>query len=199
MCNMWNPGEFKVGGQGSRTDIQQGIKLIKEGMGDIRDLVEETPELIVKYAHGFKVLASLVAEQKIPLYREVKSILMWGSTGAGKTYTARELGGDDYYMVKAYRMKSGEWFCDYAGQGFLIIDEWSSSSFCIDQLMAYLDGDRQYLGTKGAHTFSQWHTVIITTNQRYPEEFYPNAYPAKRMALFERLEVRGLVVGGGLG
>ena len=187
----WEYGEFEAGGQGTRTDIHTAIAKIKEGKGDLRDLMDDHAEMIVKYPGGFAKLAAMVAESKVPNLRKVTVIWLWGDTDSGKTYAATEGGKrESYYIKKCICFKNQKFmFDDYRGEDTLILDEFASNCMDIKQLMQYLDGEKLRLEIKNAHTFARWTRVIITNNFPYPESVYPGAFQGNRDALFRRVNI----------
>lgn len=187
----WEYGEFEANGQGARTDIQGAIAKIKEGKGDLRDLMEDHAEMIIKYPGGFAKYAAMVAETKVPNLRKVTVIWLWGDTGSGKTWAATQGGKrEDYFIKKCICFKNQKFmFDDYHGEETLILDEFSSNCMDIKQLMQYLDGEKLRLEIKNAHTFARWTRVIITSNFPYPESVYPGAFQGNRAALFRRVNI----------
>ncbi len=181
-------GVFVAGGRGKRNDIHDAVAVI-ERTGDIKSLLEEGMSVqLVKYHGGFQALAKIVKESMIPQHRPVKVYWFWGPTRSGKTWTASDGRTHESYAIKkGCTFRSGYW-PEYRGEKRLIIDEWTSSSMHISQLMAFMDGDKFYCNDKYGGNWAEWEELFITSNFRYPETVYPGAYPANRAALFARID-----------
>ncbi len=172
-------------GQGTRNDINEGVKILKEG-GTISDIAKQMPQLIVKYPQGFVKLASLLMEIDIPLERTVDVFWLWGKTGTGKTYAAIHSDPEDCFIFHGYQLKKGN-FCNYKGQGTLVIDEFAHQCQ-ITYLLSLLDKVKLELEVKYGSTYAKWHTVFVTSNLGYPDSLYPQANDEHRNALFRRIK-----------
>ncbi len=171
-------------GQGSRSDIDKGVKILKDG-GTISDIAQQCPKLIVKYPSGFVKLAALLMETEVPLERPVEVFWLWGKTGTGKTYAAIHSDPKDCFIFHGYQLQKGN-FCNYKGQETLVIDEFAHQCK-ITYLLSLLDGVKLELEVKYGSTFAKWHTVFVTTNINYPHSLYPQANNEHRNALFRRI------------
>ncbi len=169
-------------GQGGRSDLDEGVKILQEG-GNISDLAQQCPKLIVKYPSGFVKLAALLMEVKTPIERPVEVFWLWGETRTGKTHSAM-YAKEEPFVLHGYQLKK-QYFCSYKGQKTLIIDEFAHQ--CpITFLMSICDKWKCEVDVKYGSTFAQWETVFITTNKTYPEAIYPGADERHRAALFAR-------------
>ncbi len=179
-------GERPTGAQqGKRNDLEDGIKILKEG-GTINDIAQEYPHLIVKYPSGFVKLAALLKEAEVPLERTVDVFWLWGKTGTGKTHAAIWSDPEDCFIFHGFQLQKGN-FCSYKGQGTLVIDEFAHQCK-ISYLLSLLDKVKLELEVKYGSTFAQWHTVFVTTNINYPHAVYPGANDNHRAALFRRIK-----------
>ncbi len=170
-------------GQGSRSDIQVGIDILKSG-GGISEIAETAPQLIVKYPSGFVKLASVLLEKDVPLERPIKCFWLWGKTGTGKTHSAI-YSGENPFVMHGYQLEKG-YFDNYKGQKTLILDEFAHQCK-ITYLLSLLDKWKLELNVKYGSTFAQWETIFITTNIHYPHSVYPQAKDEHRAALFRRI------------
>ncbi len=170
-------------GQGTRSDIQVGIDILKSG-GGISEIAETAPHLIVKYPSGFVKLASVLLEKDVPIEREIKVYWLWGKTGTGKSHSAMYAEKDPFVM-HGYQLEKG-YFDNYKGQTTLIIDEFAHQCK-ITYLLSLLDKWKLELNVKYGSTFAQWTTVFVTSNINYPDSLYPQANDEHRAALFRRI------------
>ncbi len=175
--------EEKSDGQGARTDIKAAVEIIKKG-GSIGQLIEEAPEVFVKYHGGLAKVAAHLLQARLPARRTVKVLWLWGITDSGKTHTATD--APSVYKVQGIDLAKN-WWCGYQGEDRLVIDEFTNGSCNIARLLALLDIYKLRLQVKNAHTWAQWSEVYVTSNLTYPDGVYPGANPRHRDALFRRV------------
>jgi len=107
-------------------------------------------------------------------------VVIWGPTGAGKTYSAVNVlaKGVPYYIVEAPAKKNDKiWFNGYQGQKVLILDDFAGEVCNINYLKRLLDKYKQKVEIKGGYVWAQWSTVIITS-QHPPSEWYADSASA---------------------
>lgn len=178
-------GPFEFGTlttQGKRNDLTAVVETIRNAKRPIEEVIEVHPEQFIKYHTGIQKLINYHLEKKTRLeFREMNVIVLHGPTGTGKTRKAKSY-SDDFYLVR----NEGEhlWFDNYTGQSHLIIDEFKNW-ITLTQLLGLLDGHQCRLSIKGAFTYAQWNTVIITSNL-HPDQWYPNIDDEHRAALNRR-------------
>ena len=142
-------------GGGSRTDIRACIELVKQGKSQ-RDLFDEHPEVMVKYARGIQA-AKLVYENE----RDFKTVVKWyyGSTGTGKSRAAY----DESRNVSTYWKAGGsKWWDGYDGHETVIIDDYRCDLCPFHQLLRLFD--RYPLSVEGKGVVMQFRakTIIVT-------------------------------------
>jgi len=168
----WEWGEFKAGGKGTRTDISTAVSAIQGGITR-KEMTEKFGEIMIKYRSGMLGYLGDWEDMNVPNHRPVKVWVFWGPTNSGKTWTASDGRTHPDYYCTGTQIK---WWCDYRKQIRLIIDEFGNDMCSIRELIKLIDGDKKVLPIKNGHTFAYWNEVFITTNLRYPEEFYPGAF-----------------------
>lgn len=173
----WRKNE--KGGQGERTDWQDGITAIQGGAG-FTEICMDFPA-IGRCPRMFNMIREETAAKNAPKWRDVKVTILWGMTGTGKTRKAVD--HDSVYMWHA----SDPWWCGYDGETRLVIDEFRDSQCKCSKLLRILDGYPLKLQVKGSHTYAKWTEVIITSNVD-PDEWYSGVDPATRDALFRRVD-----------
>ncbi len=179
----WEWGKFKVGGRGTRTDISTAVSAIKGGITRA-ELTEQFGEIMIKYRTGMLGYLGDIEDMAVPKHRDIRVWVFWGPTNSGKTWTASDGRTHPSFYCTGTQLK---WWCDYRREERLIIDEFGNDMVSIRELIKLIDGYKHMLPIKNGHTFGYWTEVFITTNLRYPEEFYPGALPAHRQALFRRV------------
>lgn len=147
--------------QGERTDIHKLKAMVKEG-ATMDELIEastsyqslRTAELLMKY-------------QRPPQAEKKEVIWLWGETGTGKTKSAMEMAGEDYWISSG----TLKWWDGYCGQKAVIIDDFRGDMCPLHTLLRILDRYPYRVETKGG---SQWLRAkkIIITSCASPEQAY---------------------------
>lgn len=128
----------------SRADLfRQPIEIIKL----------ENPEFFCRYHKGLALL-----QDKGLRWRDVKTYILWGETGLGKTRAAMAV--DDVYKLDP----PYTWWDGYQGEKRIVLDDYKTGNIPRGQLLNLCDGYRLRLETKGSHTWAAWEEVYITTN-----------------------------------
>lgn len=168
--------------QGKRTDLDGAIEIIRNAKRPLEEIMEQAPQVYVKYPQGMKDLCNYHVEKRTRgEFRNVKVYVHWGTTGTGKTRTAVE-SNPDHYII---RNEQTLWWDGYTGQSTLIIDEFKNW-ITLTQLLGLLDGYQCRLPVKGSFTYAQWDTVYITSNLS-PDDWYPNIDSEHKAALTRRI------------
>ncbi len=168
--------------QGSRSDLQAVVEAIEEG-ASLPSVISSFPVQYIKYSRGVERYHLWARRGAATTFRKVRTCVLWGSTGVGKTRAAIELGQDTWYKLSRPN-GSSVWFDGYYGETTLILDEfrgWLKYDF----LLQLLDGHPLRLPTKGGFTWAEWTTVIITSNQA-PADWYQFFANAGVMPALER-------------
>jgi len=151
--------------QGKRNDIVAFREEIKSGKRTI-DLLDAMPQMLAKFPRFYNLARETYQKEKARKYRDVKTTVLWGLGGTGKT--ARAVGStDDHYLWSDYEHR---WWDGYEGEDTLIMDDfyggvpWS-------QFLRILDGHRYRIKVKGGFVYANWTKVFITSND-HPNEWY---------------------------
>jgi len=179
--NYVNHGRFAV--QGARTDLENAMKDIREGMREL-DRMNEQPMTYARYGRFMDKYAAAIERDKAQKewHREVEVELVSGPTDKGKTYNAMKNNKD------AFKIQGGElqWFDGYEGQKTLIIDEYSNDNK-VTKMLSLLDRYALRLPVKGSFTYARWNKVVITTNLKI-HELHPECKVEHRKALMRRIK-----------
>lgn len=141
--------------QGKRSDIKDTINRIEGGV--------RFDEVILSASsyQSAKHIELLMKYQKSP--KPVKRTIKWyyGSAGTGKTRSAIEEVGDDYWISG----RNLKWWDGYYGQQTIIIDDFRADFCTFHELLRILDRYPYRVETKGSSLWIQerTHTIIITS------------------------------------
>ncbi len=119
----------------------------------------------------------------------VRTLVLWGRTGSGKSYWARHGHGlDGGVYVLPYQRAGGVWWDGYGGERILLLDDFDPSKMPLLQLLRVLDSYKMTGMVKGATVTADWTDVIITNNEP-PSRWYPQASLERMAALMRRMKV----------
>lgn len=146
---------------GRRTDIEQ-----------IRDFVKEKPKMREVVNEATSLQAIKVAEVWLKYHekpRTWKPEVKWyyGSTGSGKTKSAREWLGEDIYTC----MSTSKWFEGYDGHENVLIDDFRKNWATFNDMLRILDRYEYRVETKGGSRQFVAKKIAITAPYR-PEHMY---------------------------
>jgi hypothetical protein len=156
----WVPQKFhefgvRPKGQGARTDLDAVVDLVKSG-GTLTDVAIQCPIQFIKFNSGIaKWQAQIEPKRCWPM----KVYWCWGPTGSGKSRWAFENTNDPYY-----KDPNSKWWCGYAGQEEVIIDDFRpSKEMPFNFMLALLD--RYPMRVEGKCTSHQFVSkrIIITS------------------------------------
>ncbi len=123
----------------------------------------DLPEVTIRYAKGLREYAHIAAGERIPQNRPVKVYYVWGDSGCGKSWWANTLFDTPENTYTTTDMPDKIWMGSYAGQRTLVIEEFKS--LCNDSILkCMLEGYKMEFQTKGGFAWSEWDTVILTSN-----------------------------------
>lgn len=171
--------QANVGEQGHRTDLDAIARDCTAGMS-IERVALTYPSDFIRYHAGIQALHSLVAPQP-PAVREVKTLVLWGPTGVGKSYRVATQ-YPDAYKVKPSR---GPWD-NYKGEDIIWFEEFDYEKWPIFEMNEYLDRYRCVLPCRYKDKYAAWTKVIICANTN-PDSWYPTATSQVRDAFRRRL------------
>lgn len=164
----WSRGERPTG-QGSRSDIEGAIAMIRSGKR-MADILEAHPVAFVKFHRGLQMAATLLTAPRNP-ERAPEIHIYWGESGTGKTRKAVSENVGAYLLTKP-NGNNTLWFDGYTGEDTVILDEfygWVQ----YDLLLRMLDRYPLRVQTKGGTVeFCAWR-FFITSNKPW-DEWYPN-------------------------
>lgn len=139
---------------GKRTDLEAATEIIKNG-GSLKDVAEEYPVVIVKYHKGVSALRSLLSAARST--EDVRGIWLHGPPGCGKSHLARS--------VDPFIKAQNKWFDGYAGEEYILIDDFDKSGKCLGHYMKLWSDKYSTTGEiKGATVSLNHKWLIVTSN-----------------------------------
>lgn len=172
--------------QGQRTDLAVFMEvLLSQGL---TQAASDFPGLYFRYGRNIHNWTQLTDRRRSEL-RTVKIHVLWGETGTGKSHRAWE--GLSNLSIGTPWIGGGTngstWYAyGYESQKAVILDEFHHSWMPITSLLRYLDKYPASVNVsgRGVHWLP---THIVITSQTHPQDWYPNAAPARKRALMRRL------------
>jgi len=158
--------------QGKRTDLD-AIREVVKTTGKMREVVE-----IAKSYQSVKMAEQILKyhEPKRVFTTDFKIYWFHGETGSGKTKTAYEMAGDDYYVC----LNTGKWWDGYDGHKTVIIDDFRANFCCFAELLKILQPYEYRVETKGG-TRQLLATEFFITSPYPPDQIYETREDIKQL------------------
>ncbi len=150
----WEKGQRPLG-QGSRTDLHAATDIITNG-GNLQDIAQVHPTMIVKYHRGFQALHNILAPRR---QWKTEIYWLWGPSGSGKSRWAWENHPDAYS-----KDPSTKWWCGLMDQDTAIIDDFRPSrEMPFNFILRLFDRYPMQLETKGGSVPCLLRKIIVTS------------------------------------
>ncbi len=147
--------------QGVKRTLHEACELAKT-KGFKRAMLD-MPDVVVRYARGLREYAHIAGGERIAQQRPVKVYYVWGDSGCGKSWWANTLFDTPSDTYTTTDMPDKIWMGNYAGERTLVIEEFES--LCNHSILkCMLEGYKMEFQTKGGFVWSEWETVILTSN-----------------------------------
>jgi len=147
--------------QGSRTDWAQAVESLTNTNESIIEIIQAQPQL-APCVKALQVIRQLARCE--PLQRDVKTIVLYGDAGTGKSFYANELSPD------LYSKPNGEWWDGYCGENAVLLDDFYGG-ILYSEMLKVLDRYKLRVPVKGGFVGARWDTMYITSNKP-PKEWY---------------------------
>lgn len=161
-------GEWKNGGQGSRSDLNAVKELIDNGAGE-QEIAESNFSTWCRNYRAFREYKRIKTEAR---NWETSVTVYWGEPGTGKSRKAMEENPGAYWKPK------GNWWDGYEQQEVVVIDEfygWLPYDF----ILRLCDRYPLNLEVKGGTVAFVGKSVIFTSN-KHPDDWYQKENLDKR-------------------
>lgn len=173
-------GEFDptAGIQGKRNDLDSVTQMVTNN-DTIQAIAAAHPKTWIRYHQGIQSLIQTTRPPP-PVARNVKTIILWGPTGTGKTHRIM-MNFPDVFSVVPGRDPFGQ----YKGQKQVLFDEFDDSKWTIQQMNQFTDKWRLSLDCRYNNRFAEWEHVFICSNTR-PSSWWPNNINPQLRQAFDR-------------
>lgn len=147
--------------QGKRTDLELACKKSR------KDLLEETPEMYVKYHSGFDKLHAMMWKQSGP--RNVEVHWLWGDSGTGKTRSVFEKHGyADVCSVSLSGNPGAPFWNGYFDETVVLLDDIRAGQISLASLLRATDIYPVKVNIKGG--FAPLRAEFIYITSPFPPE-----------------------------
>lgn len=175
----WTRGERPR--PGARNDLYDVVDMIDAGKTS-KKIAAAFPIQWVKFYRGIQSYRLTAQGQR---YARPQIFILWGKSGTGKTRLCHETFPEAYWKPKS------KWWCGYATQNVVVLDEFYSW-LSFDTLLRMLDWYPLQVETKGGSTQLLANCFVFTSNVD-PQEWYGTMHFARREAMFRRFKEFGSV------
>lgn len=158
--------------QGHRSDKDPVISDIIETGGDKEHIMEEFPEMYMKFHGGIDKLCTYHKKKKHNQWMDVETHILCGGAGTGKTsYVTKKHGYENVFILDTDA--DSKFLLDgYEGEKILLIDDFNGG-IKYNTMLRLLDGHPMKLNVKNGRTYKAWEHVYITSNVS-PAHWYRN-------------------------
>lgn len=153
----------KVVKKGQRTDLDSVAKIITDG-GSVHDVIQQAPGMFVKYSAGLMKLESMMNRRRT---WKTEMHILWGVTGSGKSWTAREEAGVDAYYLPVPKKGQPVWWDGYSGQEHVVIEDFYGE-IDLQVLLKLADEYMMKVPVKGSMVDFVAKKIWITSNSEWP-------------------------------
>lgn len=171
--------------QGERTDIAGALAVLREG-GGLAAVLEQAPDVFVRYHRGLTAANDLLTEQTSQAIRDRLCVtVLVGPPGCGKTRAVYEENGlSDVYTLT--QTSGTVWWNGYTGQQHLLLDDYYGW-IPWGELLKVLDIYPLRVQTKGGFTHVRYLHVWITSNKPWDHWYHKSRAFAEQGALQRRI------------
>lgn len=170
-------------GKGHRSDIDDVIAAVEQEGANATVLANRFPNAFIRMGRGIQDWLS--ARRLLPplIRLDFQILYFWGDSGVGKSYRVKM---DPIWSQSLYVVPDGPHPWDgYADQTTILLDEWNSENWPLNQMNNYLDPYRLELSCRYRNKYAAWSRVVICSNYS-PSQAYAHIANATARAAFSR-------------
>lgn len=172
-------GSWENGGQGSRSDLYDMFKLVKDGKSEL-EILETMPQMWFRY-HNAVNKAKLLIESRNRRTWKTEVHVILGPPRTGKSKLAMDMSPEAYWKTQ------DNWWDTFKGTEDVILDEFAGWLKFTD-LLRLMDRYPMQVQNKGGFVNFAPKRIFITSNY-HPWDWYKNEKIKYNMtALYERVE-----------
>lgn len=149
------------------SDVKPMVESLRDGKC-LREIADSHSCEYVLYGKGLELLYARLQKPR-PL-RQPEILIMYGKTGTGKSYLARQLFPNAFFFQPRRGTASQVWWDGYQGEQVIVFDEFRNE-IPFQNLLRYLDYYPCRVEVKGSSIELQAFRFVFTTNID-PEEWY---------------------------
>lgn len=166
--------------QGKRKDLELIHEMVEDG-SNMREIISQASNY-----QGIKTAEKLLEYFEKPRDFQPEVYWFWGKTETGKSRTARELAGKDYYEANT----NGKWWNGYDGHECVIIDDFRYDWKTFQDMLKMLDRYGYRVETKGGMRQLVAKKIFITCPYTPQEAYKYNSEEDLRQLLRRITEIR---------
>lgn len=170
---------------GERNDLKAFHEFIQEL--DLAGADANCPREMIKFHKGAEAFIRRHRARQVPWTREVKTVVITGPPGSGKTHLAYSL-----YPGAYVKDPSTKWWDGYDGEEVVILDDFKGA-IQLELLLGWMEGYRKSAEVKGG-TCVPAHRLFVVTSSLRPESWYPN--PVATAEVLRRISEHIVLEGG---
>lgn len=171
-------GEFQEPRRHRRSRLPELVEDAKEGKSLYEIMDKYGPEFL-RHCNGIATMVDMYRQRERPKSRGVRVVCLYGPTGVGKSYLAREIlnhfHGDNWAVPTPPGEKGRHWLGCMVGRKGMLIEEMDSGMFSYRTFLQWTDvwtHQTEVRNLRGGG-FADWETVVITTNV-HPRHWFPS-------------------------
>lgn len=177
----WEFGLF-CGGQGKRTDLEEAAAVVRKYKDpEAVARVAGMDAVYIRHSRGLAALANAIGEDRT---RAPLVTIIFGPTGTGKSYSARQDSPNAYYPDQD---GTHTWFTGWNGHRDIVFDDFRWEKYPLSLMLRLLDSTPNRVSVHGGQMrCGNFNHVYFTTNEP-ADTWWPNAKLMHKEAFWRRV------------
>lgn len=157
---------------GRRTGYTEFIQVLTSTR-DLAASASEFPSEFVRYGAGASRFLAVTADPNPGFeFSDIRAAWLYGGTGVGKSTIANRIASYAFLVgVKCHWQRGSRWWCGYAEQPFVILDEFRSGDWDLGSLLSVINFIPLRLDVKHGFAYRKARYWLITTPASMDESF----------------------------